>query len=703
MTTGLTSPQFHVKFDPTFQTLRKSFGGQSPPSGWQAKCGFTLEKGKSKVPVIPSEGAATAAVPSANSIPDETRFEDALHVQFREAADPIIPPEGATEAAAQPQVVPYVPPPPVLQRRRQSTRTAHPPSRLVNTFEVGNHYVAYETLAVIPEPLEDHPLVAFTATSADPDTMYLHEAMREPDKEQFLEAMEKEVSAHTEAGNFIIVPRHKVPQGVLVIPAVWQMKRKRRISTREVYKWKARLNFDGSKQVKGVNYWETYAPVASWSTIRFILAMSIISNWHTKQLDFVLAFPQADVECDDMYMKIPRGFNIPGSNPNDYVLKLQKNLYGQKQAGRVWNKHLVLRLKKVGFKQSDIDECVFYKGKSIYVLYTDDSILAGPDEKELDQIVRDMKGAGLDLTVEGDISDFLGVKISRQPDGSIHLTQPHLIDQIISDLWLDRHDSVSTKMTPAAVSQLLRRCTASEDFDGHFKYRSVIGKLNYLEKTSRPDISYAVHQCARFSGAPKKEHAKALKWLGRYLIATRDKGLIFNPKDQSFDCHVDADFAGAWDKEEALEDPDTARSRSGFIISYANCPIIWTSKLQTTIALSSTEAEYVSLSLALRDVIPLMGLVKEMQAFGFDCHATAPKVHCRAFEDNSGALEMATVHKSRPRTKHINVGFHHFRSFVNSGAITIHDIDTTQQRADIMTKSVNVTLLQRHRMSIMGW
>jgi hypothetical protein len=258
-------------------------------------------------------------------------------------------------------------------------------------------------------------------------------------------------------------------------------------------------------------------------------------------------------------------------------------------------------------------------------------------------------------------------------------------------------------MTPAAVSQLLRPQTMHSVLVGLRRTLQVSVRHRKVE-LSREDISYAVHQCARFSGAPKKEHAKALKWPGRYLIATRDKGLIFNPKDQSFDCHVDADFAGAWDKEEALEDPDTARSRSGFIISYANCHIIWTSKLQTTIALSSTEAEYVSLSLALRDVIPLMGLVKEMQAFGFDCHAAAPKVHCRAFEDNSGALEMATVlHKSRPRTKHINVGFHHFRSFVNSGAITIHDIDTTQQRADIMTKSVSVTLLQRHRMSIMGW
>ena len=249
----------------------------------------------------------------------------------------------------------------------------------------------------------------------------------------------------------------------------------------------------------------------------------------------------------------------------------------------------------------------------------------------------------------------------------------------------------------------MRRYRSSEEFDGHFNYRSVIGKLNYLEKITRPDISYAVHQCARFSAAPKTEHSKALKWLGRYLIATRDKGLIFDPKEQSFDCHVDASFSGDWDREGALEDIDTARSRTGFVISYANCPIIWTSRLQTQIALSSTESEYLALSTALRDVIPLMGLVREMKAHGFDCQATHPKVHCRTFEDNSGAIQIATVHKSRPRTKHINVAYHHFRSFINSGDISVHDIDTTMQRADIFTKPVNETLIQRHRLSIMGW
>jgi hypothetical protein len=216
-------------------------------------------------------------------------------------------------------------------------------------------------------------------------------------------------------------------------------------------------------------------------------------------------------------------------------------------------------------------------------------------------------------------------------------------------------------------------------------------------------ISYAMHPCTRFSAAPEMEYDKALKWLGRYLIETRDKGLIFDPKEQSFDCHADASFSGEWDREGALEDPDTARSRTGFVISYANCPIIWTSRLQTQIALSSTECEYVSLSTALREVIPLMTLVREMKEQGFDMQATRPKIHCRAFEDNSGAIEIATVHKTRPRTKHINVAYHHFRSYVNSGDITVHDIDTSLQRADMFTKPVNDTLLQRHRLSIMGW
>ena len=133
------------------------------------------------------------------------------------------------------------------------------------------------------------------------------------------------------------------------------------------------------------------------------------------------------------------------------------------------------------------------------------------------------------------------------------------------------------------------------------------------------------------------------------------------------------------------------------------CPIIWKSQLQTEIALSSTESEYTGLSYALREAIPIMELLKEMRTHGFDVKNHRPKVHCKVFEDNSGALEIATVHKVRPRTKHINVKSHHFRGYVDRGEITIHAIKTDKQPADILTKPLNEELLSRHRKAIMGW
>jgi hypothetical protein len=157
-----------------------------------------------------------------------------------------------------------------------------------------------------------------------------------------------------------------------------------------------------------------------------------------------------------------------------------------------------------------------------------------------------------------------------------------------------------------ASSQLLRRHKEAAVFDLHFDYRSIVGKLNYIEKSTRPDISCAVHQCARFGADPRSKHGRAITWLGRYLAGNRDKGLIFKPdQEQEFNCYVDADFSGNWTTEDAETDMDTAHSRTGYIITYTNCPVIWASKLQTRVALSTTEAEYMALSTALREVIPL--------------------------------------------------------------------------------------------------
>ena len=183
-------------------------------------------------------------------------------------------------------------------------------------------------------------LTAMSATS-DPDTMYYHQAMREPDSGNFVDTVKDEFGTLLKNGIFRLVEKSLVPEGMTLFPAVWAMKRKRRVKTQEIYKWKARLNLDGSKMTQGQDYDQTYAPVASWESIRLLLALVLKNNWKTRQLDYVLAFPQAPVERE-MYMQIPKGIRMKGNK--EFALKVEKNIYGQKQAGRVWNQHLVRKL-----------------------------------------------------------------------------------------------------------------------------------------------------------------------------------------------------------------------------------------------------------------------------------------------------------------------------------------------------------------------
>jgi hypothetical protein len=214
---------------------------------------------------------------------------------------------------------------------------------------------------------------------------------------------------------------------------------------------------------------------------------------------------------------------------------------------------------------------------------------------------------------------------------------------------------------------------------------------------------YAVHQIAKYSSDPRTEHGEAIIYLVRYLKATRHLGLKFIPDaSKGFQCYCDADFSGNWNKEFAPTDPSTAKSRSGWIIFYANCPVIWASKLQSQVALSTTEAEYIAMSMALRDVIPLMELIKEMQERKFDIINSQPYVYCKVFEDNSGALELARLPRLRPRTKHINVCYHHFREHVRKGLIKIFPVDTKDQIADALTKPLTQNLFVRHRKYMCG-
>ena len=294
--------------------------------------------------------------------------------------------------------------------------------------------------------------------------MYLHEALRAPDRKQFIQAMRKEVEDHEKRGHWEVVSKDEVPPGTKILPAVWSMKRKRRIATGEIYKWKACLNVHGGKQEKGINFWETYSPVVSWFSIRIFLTLTIINNWHTRQVDFILAYPQADIETE-LYMEIPQGFKYKHSRKT-HALRLKKNIYGQKQAGRIWNRHLHAGLTKLGFEQSKIDECVYYRRKTIFLCYVDDSIIIAPNAKDADQVIKQLEELNYDVSDEGDVDDYLGVKIERQQDGTIQLTQPQLINQILKDLSLHEMSSPKTSPAKAAPTPALSTVILNRDKDG---------------------------------------------------------------------------------------------------------------------------------------------------------------------------------------------------------------------------------------------
>jgi hypothetical protein len=209
---------------------------------------------------------------------------------------------------------------------------------------------------------------------------------------------------------------------------------------------------------------------------------------------------------------------------------------------------------------------------------------------------------------------------------------------------------------------------------------------------------YTMHQIAKYSSDPRQSHGEAILYLVRYLKKTRGLGLKFKPDPKKgFECYCDTDFSGNWNREFAPVDPSIAKSQSGWIIFYTGCPISWASKLQSQIALSTTEAEYIAMSQALRDAISIMNLLQEMREQNFKAICIEPYVYCKVFEDNTGALELARLPKLRPRTKHINVCYHHFCKHAQKGLIKIFSINTKDQIAGAFTKGLAQNDFQHHR------
>ena len=552
----------------------------------------------------------------------------------------------------------------------------------------------------------------YLASQTDNEVYTLKQMMLQPDREQFVKAMETEVNSMFEESIWEMVPRSSMlehyrqeqSKGKDVkckqIMMIWSFKRKRHPDG-TLNKYKARLCCHGGQQQWGVNYWDTYAPVVSWSSIRILMTLAKLHKLHTKSVDFVQAYPQAKVNST-IYLHTPPGVQLSNKN-DDMVLRLKRNLYGLKDAGRTWYQHLTDGLDSLGFIPTESDPCIFLRETDVVVLYVDDCIIISKTKAQADKVYNDLHNKGFRMTDEGTMEQYLGLLITDNKDGSFRISQPHLIDRIIASVP-GMTDAKSAK-SPAAVGTTLTKDEEGKPRKDEWEYRSVIGMLNYLVNCSHPELAFSVHQCARFCANPKHSHEQAVKRILRYLLftkRTKQQGIVFRPDTQrSIDTYVDASFAGEWNSTWS-DEPSSVMSRTGYVIMFARCPIIWCSKLQTEIALSTTESEYIALSQSLRDVIPLIELLRELRA-AIPRNENSPTMHCTVHEDNQGCIDLVKTPRMRPRTKHIALKYHHFRSFVRNGSISVEYVDTGSQIADIFTKALGDVQFAKLRNMLMGW
>jgi hypothetical protein len=372
------------------------------------------------------------------------------------------------------------------------------------------------------------------------------------------------------------------------------------------------------------------------------------------------------------------------------------------QAPLYWGNHLRdVLVKQHGFQESQTSPCLYFRDGLVILTYVDDCLFFAKDKRQIDELLELIRTkSDLKFTIEDDTFTFLGVELKTHSDGTVEFLQKGLIEKILKSCNMTE---CNTKSTPANQTPL-GTDVDGPPFDRSFDYASLVGMMMYLSSNSRPDIQFAVHQCARFTHNPKKSHGEAILRICRYLQGTKTRGLCFKPTETlKLDCFCDADFAGLYNVENN-QDPVCVKSRTGFCLTLGDCPLLWVSKLQTEIALSTTEAEYIALSQAIRELLPMRELFQEVgSALKLKC-AIPTILHSTVFEDNNGALILATSPKISPRTKHIAVKYHHFRSKIGiDKGIIIQRVDTTEQKADIFTKGLGATQFAYLRKLVMGW
>ncbi|KAL5757095.1 hypothetical protein ACOSQ2_021841 [Xanthoceras sorbifolium] len=538
-----------------------------------------------------------------------------------------------------------------------------------------------------PQRLADYVSFALAVaedTNAVGEPSTYSEAVSCDDSAKWLVAMQEEVESLHKNRTWDLV---KPPKDKKIVGCKWVFKRKEGIPGIEDAKYKARLVAKGYSQVHGVDFNDVFSPVVKHSSIRVLLALVAMHNLELEQLDVKTAFLHGELE-ETIYMQQPEGFEIEGKK--DHVCLLKKSLYGLKQSPRQWYKRFDSFMIGHGYSRSQYDSCVYFRklkdGSFVYLLlYVDDMLIAAKDIFELNKLKSELSGE-FEMKDLGAAKKILGMEIRRdKAAGKLYLTQKSFVEKVLERFGMKNAKPVSTPL--AAHFKLSAAMSPLSDNDieymSHVPYSSAVGSLMYAMVCTRPDIAHAVSVVSRYMSNPGKEHWQAVKWIMRYLRGTTDSCLEFGRSKGHLVGYVDSDYAG---------DLDRRRSITGYVFTLGDTAISWKATLQSTVALSTTEAEYMAVVEAIKEAIWMRGLFGELS---LDHKVIV--VHC----DSQSAIHLTKDQMFHERTKHIDVKYHFVRDIISQGDISVKKIGTADNPADMLTKSLSVSKF-RHCLDLVG-
>ncbi|KAK4388297.1 Retrovirus-related Pol polyprotein from transposon RE1 [Sesamum angolense] len=452
---------------------------------------------------------------------------------------------------------------------------------------------------------------------------------------------------------------------------------KKTIGSRWVYKvkllpdgsvdrYKARLVSKGYSQIEGVDYFDSFSPVAKTVTVRLFLATASSYSWPISQLDVNNAFLHGHLE-EEVYMPPPEGYlqARPGQ-----VCRSKRSLCGLKHASRQWNIELTSKLESHGFTRSPHDHCFFTKGNGpsfmALLVYIDDILITGPSLSYIQEIKTYLNRL---FTIKdlGFAKYFLGLELSRSPHGT-YVNQAKYLHDIFVDCNVLNARATAIPFPPGIkFDNSTGALLSSPD-----RYRRLVGPLLYLGFL-RPDISFAIQQLSQFLQHPRVPHWDAAMYLLRYLKGTPDLGLFF-PANTSLQlcAYSDLDWASC---------PDSRRTLTGYCVFLGGALISWKTKKQATVSRSSAEAKYRSMASTVCELLWIRYLFHEFRI--------SPLLPIPFWCDNEAAIHIAENPVFHERTKHLDIDCHLVHEQFKQGFIAAQHISSNNQLKDIFTKSLS--------------